>query len=79
MSEKKNSFTGKSNMIIVTFHIPPQLLEVVDRIVKELHYSNRSEFLREAVRFYINFIIANRNKALETKDDKIIFKPLLVF
>jgi len=85
--KKKKRFSSKKNMSIVTFHAPPKLIELMDKIVKELNYPNRSEFMREAVRFYIYTILSNKLGLLKIEKNKIVFntfkvkreKPIIVF
>ncbi len=43
-------------METVTFKLQEEIIKKVDRLVEPLHYSNRTEFIREAIREKINKI-----------------------
>ncbi len=42
--------SGKSNMKLVTVHLPESLIEGLDELVKQRYYPSRSEAIRIAVR-----------------------------
>ena len=44
---------GGDVMKIVTVKMPPALVELIDEYVKKGRFSSRSDFIREAIRFYI--------------------------
>jgi putative addiction module CopG family antidote len=37
-------------MAVISFHLPPELLRIMDRLVEEGRYPSRSEIIREAIR-----------------------------
>ncbi len=43
-------------MEIVTFKLQEDIIRKIDGFVEPLHYSNRTEFIREAIRDKINLI-----------------------
>ena len=43
---KKN---GNEKMIIISVHVPPRMLEMLDRLVEAGYYANRSEAIRAAL------------------------------
>ena len=43
-------------METVTFKLHEKILEKIDKIIEPLHFSNRTEFIREAVREKLNQI-----------------------
>jgi len=67
---------GKEVMI-VTFHASKSLIRVVDELAKQLGYRNRSEFLREAVRYYV-YKLMREFKEKELEMDTIVFKPHMI-
>jgi len=44
-------------MKIVTVKLPEELVDLIDDLVTKLKYSNRSEFIREAIRQYIQQLL----------------------
>lgn len=46
-------------MDIVTFKLQEDIIRKIDDFVEPLHYSNRTEFIREAIRDKINLIEKN--------------------
>lgn len=40
----------KEPMVLITFHIPEQMLKELDRLVEEGRYPSRSEAIRVAIR-----------------------------
>ena len=44
-------------MKIVTLKMPEPLVLLIDSLSRKLGYSSRSEFIREAVRYYVEHLI----------------------
>ncbi len=53
MSRKNDTTSNKdknSRMVLISVHIPRQMLEELDRLVQEGRFPNRSEAIRTAIR-----------------------------
>jgi Arc/MetJ-type ribon-helix-helix transcriptional regulator len=42
-----------NNGVTISFRLPKNLIEEIDKIVEEGLFQSRSDFVREAIRFYI--------------------------
>ena len=40
---------GNEKMVIISVHVPPRMLEMLDRLVEAGYYANRSEAIRAAL------------------------------
>ena len=40
---------GNEKMVIISVHVPPRMLEMIDRLVDAGYYANRSEAIRAAL------------------------------
>ena len=69
-----------NNQTIITFHAPRELVELMDKIVRCLNYPNRSEFIREAIRYYIRQLLPliTGNKILMPTNNGYIFQPMII-
>lgn len=47
-------------MEIVTFKLQEEILRKIDRLLRSLHFSNRTEFIREAIREKLNKVETER-------------------
>ncbi|QXJ31589.1 ribbon-helix-helix domain-containing protein [Saccharolobus shibatae] len=50
--------------VVITFKLEENILSMVDEIVKNLGYEYRSDFIRDAIEKYINYLksISNNSK-----------------
>lgn len=42
-----------SKSVTISFRLPKNLIEEIDRVVEQGMFQSRSDFVREAIRFYI--------------------------
>jgi len=57
MAEKEGSSTAANERSrVVNFRVPVQLVEAVDNWVDTKRYKSRSEFILNAIRFYLDYI-----------------------
>ena len=54
-------------MKIVTVKMPPALVEQIDEFVKRGRFSSRSDFIREAIRFYIMHLKQQQEEGIEKR------------
>jgi len=45
---------GSEKMQIISVHLPPKMIEMIDRLVHAGYFSNRSEFIRAAISEFLN-------------------------
>ncbi|ADB85932.1 ribbon-helix-helix domain-containing protein [Saccharolobus islandicus] len=49
--------------VIITFKLEENILSMVDEIVKKLGYDYRSDFIRDAIEKYINYLKSSSNNS----------------
>jgi Arc/MetJ-type ribon-helix-helix transcriptional regulator len=49
-TERPTERPSRERMAVVSFHLPPELLRIMDRLVEEGRYPSRSEIIRTAIR-----------------------------
>lgn len=47
--ERKKQKRKEEKMVIISVHVTPKMLEVMDNLVKQGYYANRSELIRAAI------------------------------
>jgi Arc/MetJ-type ribon-helix-helix transcriptional regulator len=57
VAEKKQK---REKMILVSFHIPKPLLDIIDGLVRQGVYPNRSEAIRDAIRLLLEHFRDNQ-------------------
>jgi len=49
--------------VVITFKLEENILSMVDEIVKKLGYDYRSDFIRDAIEKYINYLKSSSNNS----------------
>ncbi|MCH4815363.1 MAG: ribbon-helix-helix domain-containing protein [Saccharolobus sp.] len=49
--------------VVITFKLEENILSMVDEIVKNLGYEHRSDFIRDAIEKYINYLKSISNNS----------------
>ena len=70
---RKNSL---EKMQIISVHLPPKMIEMIDRIVSTGFFSNRSEFIRAALSEFLNKWYNPQNGQQQQKQNEVVEEDL---